>query len=55
METSEFGMSGTKKNINKFSYRSVGISQKKQGQGRKYLFIGDHVGEARKRLNAILR
>lgn len=38
-------------NIDKFSYRSIGLNPKKQNQGRKYIFIGDHTGEARKRLN----
>ena len=42
-------------NIGKFSYRSVGKYSKEQNNGRKYLFIGDHTGEARKRLNIILR
>ena len=39
------------KNIDKFSYRSVGLYPKKQSQGRQFIFIGDHTGEARKRLN----
>ena len=42
-------------NIDKFSYRSVGLYPKKQNQGRKYIFIGDHTGEARKRLNRLVK
>jgi hypothetical protein len=38
-------------NIGRFSYRSVGLYPKKQNQGREFIFIGDHTGEARKRLN----
>lgn len=42
-------------NIGKFSYRSVGIYPKKHNEGRKVLFIGDHYGEARKRLSILLK
>ncbi len=42
-------------NIDKFSYRSVGLYPKKQNQGRKFIFIGNHIGEARKRLNRLVK
>lgn len=42
-------------NIDKFSYRSVGLYQKQQNQGKKYTFIGDYTGEARKRLNRLVK
>ncbi len=42
------------KNINKFSYRSVGLYPKPQNNGRIFNFIGDEIGEARRRLNNII-
>lgn len=42
-------------NIKKFSYRSIGINPKKNNEGRSFVFIGDHIGDARKRLNELVK
>lgn len=41
-------------NINKFSYRSVGLYPKKHAKGREYIFIGDKISNARKMLNKLI-